>query len=121
MNKKLRSILIAIAAIAIIIGLYIAYYFSTKIPNSPNEALGNTAGNLVSDGLFCESDGIIYFSNPYDLGRLYSMNSDCSNIQLVSSDCVSNINVYGDYIYYARNNSATAPVPVQFFAVRSMP
>ncbi len=46
-----------------------------------DNAVGNTSGNLLNGGLFCEYDGKIYFANPNDYNRLYVMNSDCTDIK----------------------------------------
>jgi len=65
---------------------------------------GNTAGNLYNGGLFCEHNGVIYFSNPSDGGKLYSMDSTGSNLAKISDDRATYINVDDNYIYYVRNN-----------------
>ena len=49
--------------------------------------------NGAHGGLFCESDGVIYFSNPYDEGMLYSMSSDMEKVKKLSDDNVSYLNV----------------------------
>ena len=47
------------------------------VHNNDN-AIGNTAGNLINGGLFCEYNDKIYFANPDDYNKLYVMNSDCN-------------------------------------------
>lgn len=81
------------------------YYYKTHKfePNNKN-AIGNTAGNLNNGGKFCEYDGKIYFSNPYDSGKLYVMDSDCTNASLFSNNTASSINVCGKFVYYVKNN-----------------
>lgn len=89
----------------IIIGgilLFNTIFHRTKF-NGEN-ALGNLPGNLNNQGLFCEYLDKIYFSNPYDNGSLYVMNSNGTNPILLSFDQVTGINVYGNYIYYTRSN-----------------
>ena len=103
MKKSSKITVIAIISL-LIVGLIIAYNISIHIPKNPSSAAGNTQGNLNSGGMFCESDGIIYFSNPYDNNSLYSMNSDCSNAKKLSPDSCSYINVYGKFIYYVKDN-----------------
>lgn len=71
-----------------------------EIPlNDPYEK-GNIAGNLYNHGYFAEKNGKVYFANSYDNGRLYSMNPDQTDIQLMANGNVSFINVLGDYVYY---------------------
>ena len=65
---------------------------------------GNTAGNLYNGGLFCENDGVIYFSNPYDDNALYKMDADGENYEKVCDDDTSYICVAGDKIFYKKFN-----------------
>ncbi len=104
MKKAIRFI-IPITIVLIIAGLAIANYMSKRISKNPSDAMGNTPGNLYSGGMFCENDGTIYFANPYDGGKLYSMTSDCEDITYLSDDHVSYINSYGKYLYYIKNDS----------------
>ena len=62
--------------------------------------MGNTAGNVNNGGYFCEYDGVVYFSNPYDGGSLYSMSPDETNLKKLISAKVSNINAGGRYLFY---------------------
>lgn len=66
---------------------------------------GNTAGNLYNGGFFCENNGVIFFSNPSDNGRLYSMDSNGNNLKKLSDDVATYINADENYVYYIRNNS----------------
>ena len=72
---------------------------------------GNTAGNLYNGGLFCEYDGTVYFSNPSDGGKLYSMSPDGSNLAKLCDDTVSYINADEHYLYYVRNNPGATTLP----------
>ena len=65
---------------------------------------GNTAGNLYNGGLFCEYNGVIFFANPSDGGKLYSMDSNGGNLKKLSNDAATYINADENYIYYVRNN-----------------
>lgn len=65
---------------------------------------GNTAGNLYNGGMFCEQGGTIFFANPNDQNRLYSMDSDGKNLQKLSDDVANYINADEHYVYYVRNN-----------------
>ena len=67
---------------------------------------GNSAGNLYNGGLFCESNGTVFFSNPSDNHRLYSMNPDGSDMKKLSDDTVSYIYADDHYVYYVRNNKS---------------
>lgn len=104
MNKT-KQILILIGVIIAIIAFITTAYFLTRMPTNPEDATGNTTGNLMNDGKFCEHKGRIYFANPYDNNCLYSMKNDCTDLKKLSNDTVSSINAYGKYLYYVRNNS----------------
>ena len=72
MKKTLPLVIIAVlAAIFVIIGIF--DHQTNKIHYNTSYVNGNTAGNLYNAGLFCESNGTIFFSNPDDDYRLYSM------------------------------------------------
>ena len=102
--KKASRIITIIVIAAVIVGIGVASYMSSKVKYNDDSYLGNTSGNLMNKGLFAEHNGKIYFSNPYDGDKLYSMNSDCTNIKKLSDDSVSYINVTDNYIFYVRNN-----------------
>ncbi len=104
MPAKLRKTLTILIPILLIIVIIAAIIFTNRIKYNPEGVRGNTTGNLNNNGLFCEYDGKIYFANPYDHNKLYIMNPDCTDVKLLNTDCVSGINVYGNYIYYIRNN-----------------
>ena len=76
MKKALKFMIPGIILLITLI-LIIARARSNKIPSNSEYAIGNLAGNLMNGGYFCESDGTIYFANPYDSNRLYSMTTDC--------------------------------------------
>ena len=102
--KKAIKITIAVVLILAAAGGGIFYYLTSRPQFNNDNSVGNTAGNLNNGGKFCEFDGKIYFSNPYDSGRLYVMNSDCTKAEALNTDTVSSLNVCGDSIYYVRNN-----------------
>ena len=57
----------------LILGLGLSLFFSyrsSQVPDNPDSAIGNTAGNLNNGGLFCEDEGVVFFSNTYDSGCL---------------------------------------------------
>lgn len=112
--KKAIKILIPVIMVIGIAILIIINTTNKNIPANDPLALGNTAGNLMNSGKMCESDGQIFFANPYDSDHLYSMNSDCTDIKKISDDQASYINAAGDYIYYIRNNASKNDVTMIF-------
>ncbi|MBQ4282749.1 MAG: DUF5050 domain-containing protein [Lachnospira sp.] len=102
-GKIIKILILAVAIIGIIVAAIFGYINSRFNYNIDN-ATGNTAGNLNNGGTFAEYDGKIYFANPYDSGRLYVMNTDCTDAKRLNTDSVSSLNVCGSYIYYVKNN-----------------
>lgn len=98
------SLLVVIAVFCILFSLSVSYRLSKKTSYNVGAVSGNTAGNLYNKGIFCEYKGKVFFSNSYDRGELYIMDSDGSHISKLYNDTVSYINAAGKYIYYARNN-----------------
>lgn len=106
MPKRLRNILIIVLIILILIGMGFALYFSQRIEMNPDGTVGNTAGNLNNDGLFCEYDGKVYFSNAADGGSLYSMDPDETNVKILKTLKVDNLLAGGRYLYYYQSGAA---------------
>ncbi len=107
MNKPLtfKRILIYIISAAFIGVIIYLLLTSGKITMYKDESTtGNTSGNLLNGGLFCENDGKIYFANPYDSNKLYCMDSDLSNVKKLFDDRVSYLNSAGKYIFYTKRN-----------------
>ena len=105
MNKNQKSMLILFLAFVILLGSALLIRYMNRVRLYDDEStVGNTSGNLLNGGLFCESDGVIYFSNPYDEGMLYSMNQDLEKVKKLSDDNVSYLNVAGKYIFYTKRN-----------------
>lgn len=103
MKKKLPLIIILLfIAAAVCFGIFYHYHSKTKF----NEGYvnGNTTGNLYNSGLFCEYDGIIYFANPSDQNKLYSVRTDGTHLKKLSEDIPSFLNADENYLYYVRNN-----------------
>lgn len=98
--KKKQNIYVILVIIAVFLLLFIASFFTGRIRMNPAGTIGNSAGNLNNDGLFCEYEGIVYFSNPTDFGCLYSMQPDESNIKKLSDLNVRNLLAGGKYLYY---------------------
>ncbi len=103
--KVLKGIIILVLAISIVGGLgYYKYINTVTYYNEPGTN-GNTIGNLYGNGLFCETDGVVYFANPNDKDRIYKMNPDETDIEIVANDSVYFINADSHYLYYSRNNN----------------
>ncbi|MBO4882807.1 MAG: DUF5050 domain-containing protein [Lachnospiraceae bacterium] len=107
-----KKLMIAISAMAlVVVALVLVTLFSRrgeKVPSNPEGTVGNIAGNINNGGIVCESDGRIYFSNPYDGGALYSMNTDETDCKKISTAVASSICVAGNYIYYFQSGSSGA-------------
>lgn len=100
MTSKAKNILAISIALVIFIALIVCMLFFGRIPENPDDAVGNTPGNLNNGGYFCESDGRVYFANAYDNYGLYSMNPDETDLVKLSGNSVSSINAAGNYLYY---------------------
>lgn len=106
MKKKLKNFLI-VFVIVLAIGTFAIYSFlESYIPENPNTTIGNTAGNLNNAGLFCQQDDMVYFSNAYDGGSLYSMNVMEDNIEKLNSLKCRNILIGGKFLYYFQQGSS---------------
>ena len=105
---KLRPAYIVTTVIVLVIflGLGASALFSGRVKMNPAGTVGNTAGNINNQGMFCEYNGTVYFSNPLDGGSLYAMDPDESNIRKLNSVQVQNILAGGDYLYYFQLGSA---------------
>ena len=91
--------------IVLVMAGYAAYYFYTARTLFNNGYVnGNTAGNLYNNGIFCEHNGFLYFSNPNDNHYLYSMDLATGKTKKLYDDIASFINADDNYLYYVRNN-----------------
>lgn len=106
MKNQWKPIVICFSILAILACLICLKQFMGKIPSNDISLTGNTGGNLNNHGLFAESDGVVYFSNAYDGGRLYSMNADESDLKQLTTSAANSINVGGKYLYYYLDSSA---------------
>ena len=109
MNKKLKNAIVIAIPVVIILFIVLSSYFGRAlkaIPKNPADTAGNSSGNLYNGGTFCESEGRIYFSNPYDGGSIYSMGPGQSDIRKVIGANASFINAGGNYLYYYSEDSA---------------
>lgn len=100
MKNNLKQIIILVFIFITFMGLLIVGYFTGRITMNAEGTVGNTAGNLNNGGLFCEYNGTVYFSNAYDNGCLYAMDSSEGNIRKLNSLKTKNILAGGKYLYY---------------------
>lgn len=102
--RKKALLPILIISFLMLLLFYLIFFPEKSIWNLPG-TIGNTGGNLNNRGLFCEYNNIVYFSNPYDGGTLYSMNPDETGIKKLSDFTPSYINASGDFLYFYVNDS----------------
>lgn len=105
MKKKVIAIVCVMFAVLICAGLFIFSSITKRVPENPRGTIGNTSGNLYNGGLFCESGGYVYFSNPYDSNALYCMRPDESEMKKLITTQVASINADGNYVYYYQGGS----------------
>ena len=75
--KKVITILLIILVLAAGVGFGVYHHKSNETKFNDDYINGNTAGNLYNAGIFCTAaDGTIYFANPSDSSKLYSMYKD---------------------------------------------
>lgn len=86
--------------------LCVLLYFSQRMTMNDDFETGNTAGNLNNKGLFCEKDGVVYFSNAYDHNVLYSMNPDETEAKRLTNVGVSSINADSERVFYSQTGTA---------------
>lgn len=108
-NRRKKGFIAVIVIIIILIICIIAMLLesSKKIQMNESPVSGNTTGNLNNSGLFCESNGILYFANAYDNHSLYSYNPDNGKCKKLSDGPIKSINADSHYIYYVREASNT--------------
>lgn len=111
MNKQKKSkgqtVILLIILILLMAILFMFFELSKEVKMNDSPINGNTTGNLNNSGLFCEHDGILYFSNGYDNQALYSYNPDNGSCKKLADGPVCNINVDSHYIYYTREASGS--------------
>ena len=91
------------AVILVVVGFFMWQKTKVQLYDDPNTT-GNTAGNLLNGGKFCEADGRIYYADPYDNDSLYVTDDKLQKSTKLHGDTVSYLNVAGDYIFYTRRN-----------------
>lgn len=108
MSNKLKLILVFVCTIAVLSLVTVISYFTSIVPSNPPGTVGNTAGNLNNLGLFCESDGKVYFANAYDRYHLYVMSPEEEDLKCITKAQVQYVNAGGDYLYYYQVNASTS-------------
>lgn len=103
--STIKKVLLTLFIITALTTAGVFLYSLNRTFLNDEQLVGNTTGNIYNGGLFCEKDGIIYFSNDNDDGSLYMMNSDTTNIKKIHADKAAYINVDENYIYYLRANN----------------
>lgn len=119
MNKTLKIALTVTVCVLALAGLGFLSIFSGRIPMNPEGTVGNSAGNLNNDGLFCEYDGRVYFSNAADQGCLYSMNPDETDVKRLNEMTVRNILAGGRYLFFYQTGSTSESSLGQISGMRS--
>lgn len=106
--------IIAFASVFLVATLVIIYiFFASNRVYVADGIIGNTAGNLNNRGLFCESDGYVYFANSYDDNSLYRMKPDQTEMERLYSMKVSYINAGGNYVFFhGQTNSVNSGLGV---------
>lgn len=107
MNKNIKIILITILIVGLLVVLTLLSSRQSSVHVNDESVTGNTASNLLNNGLFCEYDDMVYFANPMDDGALYSMTSDETNVKKILSSSVKSINCDGKRIYYAQSGKSS--------------
>lgn len=108
MNKTLKIIIPISIIILALAGIVILKSVVSKqhiIDSNDPYAVGAMCGNIYNSGLFAEESELVYFSNAYDGGALYVMNSDQTNVRRIASGNISYINVLNGYAYYFSSTS----------------
>ncbi|MCM1056327.1 MAG: DUF5050 domain-containing protein [Firmicutes bacterium] len=119
MNKTVKLVLAGVICVVLLAALGFASIFLNRVSMNPDGTVGNSAGNINNDGLFCEYDGRVYFSNAADQGCLYSMTPDETDVKLLNSVIVRNILAGGKYLYYYQTGSASKSDLAQIEGIRS--
>ncbi len=102
--SKVKIILVAVVLI-LALGTFLGInMYRNRMVWNEEGVPGNTSGNLLNGGLFCEGDGRIYFNNPSDDGNLYSMDMSLGDFKKIYNDRAEEINFAGNHLVYSRRN-----------------
>ena len=106
--KKILKLLIPIIILAVALTIFFVYRYINRTIYNEEPVYGTSAGNFYNGGMFCEANGYVYFSNPYDEFSLYRMTADGRNAEKLSEDSACFINADEHYLYYARSGEGQA-------------
>ncbi len=108
-NESKRGFIAIITIIVVLVMCTVVMLMelSKKVQMNDLPISGNTTGNLNNSGLFCESNGILYFANAYDNHALYTFNPDNGKCKKLTDGPIRSINADSHYIYYVREASQT--------------
>ena len=115
--KKFIPIIIIGVVVILGAGIGVFAYISGKTKFNDGYVNGNTPGNLYNEGLYCEYGDTIYFANPDDGGKLYSMDTNGGNLTKLCDDVVSSINADENYLYYVRDNPGSGNGALSFLSI----
>ncbi|MFP3155132.1 DUF5050 domain-containing protein [Lachnospiraceae bacterium ZAX-1] len=101
------TLLIFVLLILLVVGIGLYSKYQGRMRFNDGYVYGNSAGNYYNNGLFCEVDGTVYFSNPFDGYTLYSMTPQGTEATKISNERVSSLNADSNYVYYIRSSSNT--------------
>lgn len=104
--KKVIGAIVGVLVIGLVAGIFIWRYLDERMLYNETYVNGNTAGNLYNGGLFCEAGGTVFFANPDDMNRLYSMDLNGGNLKKLCNDTAMFINADSHYVYYVRRNKS---------------
>lgn len=102
-RKGILIFILILTAVSAVFGIH--FYLNRTILNK-EYVNGNAYCNLYNGGLFCESNGTIFFANPSDHNKLYSMTPNGADVTKLSDDVAAYINADEHYVYYVRNNTS---------------
>lgn len=119
MNNTAKTVLICVISVLVLAALGVASIFLNRVSMNPQGTVGNSAGNLNNEGLFCEFGGRVYFSNAADRGCLYSMNPDETDVTLLNQMKIRNILAGGKYLYFYQTESVSESGFEQIQGMRS--
>lgn len=105
MKKKTIAIIAALCVVIAGVAVGNFFYKKSQVHINPEGTVGNTCGNLYNNGLFCEDEEYVYFSNPYDNYALYRMRADETEMQKVMSTQTKSLNIDDKYLYYYQSGS----------------
>lgn len=107
MKRKIITIISVICIIFVFVCAGIITQLNKRITLNPEGTVGNTAGNLYNGGFFCEDEGYVYFSNPYDNYALYRMKPNETELEKLIESETCSINAAGKYLYFYQKGSGS--------------